>query len=238
MMRHLPIRRPGTLLLAVSLSLFAFAGVVDAHAELEDATPNRNAEVEGSPPVISGIYSEAMEPDGSSLTLLDADGTELATGGVDPEDDRRMVIDPVPELVPGTYTVESTTKSAADGDVDRTKWSFTVLAPPTPEPTPEPTAPPTASPTAAPTPPPATASATTAPTPSASASAVPSATASASASASATPSVSPAPSADGSDTPTSGGTDVLLPILAAVIILVVIGGVLYSRRDRSTPTQP
>ena len=222
MMRHLPIRRPGLVLLAACLSLFAVAGVVDAHAELEDATPNKNAEVEGTPPVISGVYSEPMDPDGSSLKLVDAGDTVIATGGVAPDDDKLMVIDPVPELAPGDYVVQSTTKSAADGDIDRTTWRFTVVAAATPEPTASPS--PTATPTAAPTPaqsrrqrgpdvpaPP--------PTPPAS------------------PATSAAPSGDGG-TPTSGGSDVLLPILAAVVILVVIGGVLYRRRDRSTPTPP
>lgn len=218
MMRQLPIRRPGLVLLAACLSLFAVAGVVDAHAELEDATPNKNAEVEGTPPVISGVYSEPMDPDGSSLKLVDASDAVIATGGVAPDDDKLMAIDPVPELAPGDYVVQSTTKSAADGDIDRTTWRFTVLAAATPQPTASPS--PTATATAAPT-------TSAAPTASASAAATPPASSAPSAT----------PSGDGG-TPTSGGGDVLLPILAAVVILVVIGGVLYSRRDRSTPTPP
>lgn len=216
MMRHLPFRRPGLVLLAACLFLFAVAGVVDAHAELEDPTPNKNAEVEGTPPVISGVYSEPMDPDGSSLKLVDAGDTVVATGGVSPDDNRLMVIDPVPELAPGVYVVQSTTKSAADGDIDRTTWRFTVLTVATPEPTPTPTASPSPTPTAT---------------------AAPTATPAPTASAVATPSPAAAPSGDGG-TPAGGGGDVLLPILAAVVILVVIGGVLYSRRDRSTPTQP
>ena len=46
----------------------------------------------------------------------------------------------------------------------------------------------------------------------------------------------PAPSAD--DGTTGSGSDVLQPILAAVVVVLVIGGFLDSRRDRSTPSQP
>ncbi len=217
-MRHLRLRRSGALLLAIGLSLFGVAATATAHAELVTPTPADGATVEGTPPEIGGIYSEPMTPDGSSLKLEDATGAVIATGGVVPGDDTKMAIDPVPELAPGTYTVASTTTSAADGDIDRKKWTFTVTAASTAEPTP--TAAATAAPPASAAPPSATAAPTAAP------SAAPT---------SAAP--TPAPSADGGSS-TSSGTDVLLPILAAVVILGVIGGFLYSRRDRSTPSQP
>jgi copper resistance protein C len=206
MPRLVPYRRPGTLLLAVVLATFAFAGLAVAHAELETPTPADGATVEGTPSVIAGVYSQAMTPDGSSLKLVDADGAELATGGVDPADDTRMSIDPVPELAPGTYTVQSTTVSADDGDIDRRTWSFTVVAA-TPTPSATPTAAPSATAVASPA---ATASPTAGPT--------------------------PTPTAGADSSGTSGGGDTLLPILAAVVILAVLGGVLYSRRDRSSTT--
>jgi copper resistance protein C len=214
MMRHLPVRRPGALLLAVGLSLFGVAATATAHAELVTPTPADGATVEGTPPEISGVYSEAMTADASSLKLVDTSGKVIATGGVVPGDPTKMAIDPVPELAPGTYTVASTTTSAADGDIDRKKWTFTVTAAATPEPSPTLAA--TPAPSASVPPASATAAPTTAPP-------------------SAAP--TPAPSAEGGTTTGSGG-DVLLPILAAVVILVVIGGFLYSRRDRSTPSQP
>ena len=217
MLRPRSVRRASAILLTVGVLLLATTGIVSAHAELEDPTPNRDAEVEGSPPEISGIYSQAMDPEGSSLRLENADGDIVARGGVDPDDDLRMAIDPVPELPPGDYLVRSTTASAADGDIDRTTWRFTVLAVVTPEPTASPTPTPSASP-----PPTASAVATTSATPTASPSAVASPT--------------PSPSGGGSDTGSSG--DALLPILAAVAILAILGGVLYSRRDRSTTTPP
>jgi copper resistance protein C len=175
---------------------------VAAHAELQTATPKDGATVAGSPPGISGTYSEAMTTSGSSLVLLGPDGKQVATGGVDPANDRRMTIDPVPDLVPGMYTVKSTTKSAADGDIDRKEWTFTVVPAPTPTPTLAPSA------TAAPS--------------------VPAALASASP----TPNASPGPSG-AVDGTSSGGGDVVLPIIAALAIVGVGGALLLGRRGRT-----
>lgn len=218
MTRPVPVRRRRTLLATVILALFIFPSVALAHAELEKATPKDGATVEGTPVQIVGTYSEAMDPKGSSLRLLDAGGTAIAKGGVDPDDDKRMSITDIPELAPGAYTVKSTTKSAEDGDIDRKEWSFTVVAAPTPSPspTPTPTSPPSATPAASPTP--ASPSSTETPIPTSTAAPTPNAT------------PSPAPSANGSDT--SGGGDVLLPIIAAVVIVAVIAGILFNRRDR------
>jgi methionine-rich copper-binding protein CopC len=211
MMRRSPARRFQAVLSAAVIALLVLPSIVVAHAELETSTPKDGATVEGTPSEVAGTYSEGMDPAGSSLKLLDADGTQVAEGGVDPADDKRMAITDLPELVPGTYTVKSTTKSAVDGDVDRKEWSFTVAVAPTtsPSPTPTPTAAPSATPAPSPTP--------AAPSPSPVASAT------------------PTPSADGGTT--GSGGDVLLPILVAVIIVAVIAGYLFSRRDR-TPTQP
>jgi methionine-rich copper-binding protein CopC len=193
----------GAVLVAL-VAILILPTAVAAHAELQTATPKDGATVTGSPPAISGTYSEAMTKSGSSLVLLGPDGKQVATGGVDPANNKRMAIDPVPDLVPGTYTVKSTTKSAADGDVDRKEWSFTVVPAPTPTPTP-----------------------TLAP----SASAAPSVTAPP-ASASRTANASPAPSA-AVDGTSSGGGDVVLPIIAALAIVAVGGALLLGRRGRT-----
>lgn len=211
MMRHIPVPRLRAILATSVLALLLMPSVVMAHAELETSTPKDKATVEGTPTEIVGTYSEAMDPTGSSLKLLDASGAQIAKGAVDPADDKRMVITDLPGLAPGTYTVKSTTKSAADGDVDRKEWTFTVEVAPTPSPSPTPTPTPAPSATAAPTPVP--------PTPSPSLVASP----------------TPTPSADGGTTGT--GSDVLLPIIAAVVLVAVVAGYLYTRRDR-TPTQP
>jgi methionine-rich copper-binding protein CopC len=92
------------------------------------------------------------------------------------------------------------TAIADDGHIERPVVEFTVLEP---EPTPEPTPSPTARPSNAPTP-----ALTPSPT--------------------AAPSPSPAPSGDG--TPAAATTDLLFPILAAVIAVAVLGWVLLRNR--------
>ncbi len=218
MKRPSPVRRHGLVIGAATILVLLLPGLVAAHAELQKSSPTDTEVVTGTPPEIWGTYSEAVKVDGSSLVLQDAgSGKELARGGVDPADDKRMVITPVPELVPGDYIVKSTTVSAADGDIDRKQWIFTVLAAASPSPSEAPTATPSASPSASEAP---------STTPAASASAVPSAA----------PTPAPSPSGSGSATGSSG--DVLLPILVAVVLLAVLGGYLYTRRGSSTSTKP
>ncbi len=126
MMRQFAIPRRRAILPGVIVALFLLPSVVMAHAELVESTPTDGATLDASPTEIFATYSEAMDPSGSSLKLVDKDDKELATGGVDPDDAKRMSVDDVPDLAPGTYTVRSTTKSAEDGDIDRAEWSFTV----------------------------------------------------------------------------------------------------------------
>ncbi len=86
-------------------------------------------------------------------------------------------------------------------------WSFTVAPAPTPSPTPAPT--PASSASAEPTP-----SATPEPTP--------------------TPASSPSASPGPTDPAGSTDSDVILPIVAALAIVLVVGAVLLSRRNRPT----
>ena len=115
-----------------SLAVLLLApGSVAAHAELDVATPADGETVEGSPPEVSGTFTQDMEPDGSSLQLRDEAGDVIATGGVDPDDPRRMTITDLPELDPGEYEVRWTTLSAEDDELARDRWTFTVVAAPT-----------------------------------------------------------------------------------------------------------
>lgn len=175
---------------------------VAAHAALDIATPADGASVEGSPPEVAGTYTQDLVADGSSLQLRDATGTVIATGGVDPADARRMGITDLPALAPGEYEVRSTTLSAEDGEVDRATWTFTVTAAPTPAPTATPTA--TAEPTTAPSPEPTAA-----------------------------PSADPAPTPTNHEVPTGASdSDVIVPIIAGLAIVLIAGVVLLSRRGR------
>jgi methionine-rich copper-binding protein CopC len=184
---------------ALSLAL-AGASAAAAHAELVRAIPADGETVTEPVTVISGRYSEDLV-DGSRLVIKDPSGTTVATGVVDPDDDRRMVARPETALTDGAFTVESTARSA-DGHVERVTWTFTVSVPASP------TA--TASPTASPEP-----------------SLEPSASVDASPTASPTPTASPAPSDS-----TSGTSDVLIPIIAALAIVAVGAGILLGRSRR------
>jgi copper transport protein len=192
---------------AAAILLLVAPATVVAHAALDEATPSDGATVLGTPAEIAGTFTQDLEPDGSSMQLRDAQGSVIATGMADPDEVRRMAITEVPDLAIGTYEVRWTTLSAEDDELERGTWTFTVaLAAKTPG-TPAPTE--TASPSAA-----ATASASAAPTPSASA--------------------APTPSASAAPTDPSGaaGNDVILPIIAALAIVLIGAGVLLSRRSR------
>jgi len=188
---------------AMTAILLLIPVTVAAHAELDVPTPKDGATVEGSPPEVSGTFIQKINPDGSSLVLRDTNNAVVARGGPDPSDVKRMVITDLPELAPGTYTVQWTTVSAEDGELARGTWSFTVaVALKTPG-TPAPTA--TASASAAPT-----ASATPAPT------------------VAPTPSPSPAPTDQG----TASGSDVVLPIIVGLALVLAAAWFLLSRRGR------
>ena len=144
------------------------------------------------------------------MALIDGAGTTIAEGTIDPANPTRMRIDP-PELEPGDYEVQWKA-FAADGHLETDTFTFTVSAAITPPPSAPPSAPPAASsPVSAPP----------------SASALPTASAV----------VAPSPT-EGDATPpanAAGTTDVLFPIIAAVVIVAVLGGYLFMRRR---PAQP
>ncbi len=201
-MTHRTTRGRLLALAVIASVVLAFPGLVSAHAELIEAVPADGATVEGTPAEISGTFSEPLETDGSTFSLRNAAGERLAVGHIDPDDRTRLIVEPVPELDPGVYEVRWRAASA-DGHAENDTWSFTVTA--SRDPTPAPT--PATSTSAAPSP---------------SASPEPSPTAAPSPSGSQGPS-DPAAAADG---------DVILPIIAALAIVLIAAGFLLSRRGR------
>jgi hypothetical protein len=177
-----------------------------AHAELDAMTPADGATVDVAPSEIAATFTQDLDAARSSLVVVTASGTEVASGGeVDPAAPRQMTL-ALPSLEPGAYEVRWTTFSAEDGEgPERGVTTFTFTPPP---PTPSPT----------PTPPP---SATPAPTPSATASPP--------------PSPAPSPSADGSQTGST--TDILIPIIAAVVVVAGLGYWLARRRSGAGETR-
>ena len=184
--------------------LVMLASPVAAHAELLRAIPADGETVTEPVTVVSGRYSQDLSGN-SRLVIKDATGSTVATGGIDPDNQRRMVARPDAPLTEGTFTVESTSVSAEDGDIERVTWTFTVeAASAAPSPSPTASSSPAESPTAAPSTAPPTASAPSSSSPS--------------------PSASPGPT-----TPTSSGSDVLLPIIAALAIVGAVAGFLLTR---------
>jgi methionine-rich copper-binding protein CopC len=174
-----------------------------AHAELVEASPKAGETVEGTPAEVSGTYTQRLTA-ASRIELRDPSGTTIATGGRDSADRTRLVLVP-PDLAPGEYQVRWTAISAVDSHPERGTWRFTVVAPPTPAPTPVPTAVPSGAPSPSPI-------LTPAPTVS-------------------PPTPSPTPTATDGD-PTAFPGDVVLPILAALVFVVILGAFLFGRRGR------
>lgn len=226
-MLHIPIRRAGALLLVALIMLVALPGVAAAHAELKTADPAAKSTVPAPVSEVSGIYTEAMKPAGSSLIVRDITGSKVAEGTVDPTNDTRMVATPATPLEPGAYLVEWTSV-ALDGHVERGTWTFDVAAALTPSVSPSPTPASTAAPSTAPS---ATPTAVPSVAPSAPPTAAPTPVPSLPPSAAATPS----PSADGSSS--GGAGDVVLPIVIALIVLGGGAAYLLSRRGQR-PTDP
>jgi methionine-rich copper-binding protein CopC len=197
MMLQMSRRRVAALVLSGAIAALLVPGLALAHADLETATPADKSTVTEPVVEVSGIYSEAMTPNGSSLVIKDAAGATVVRGTVDPEDDTRMVATPAAPLGSGVYTVESTAVST-DGHAERTTWTFTVAVVATPTPT-------------------TSAAPTTAPTPAA---------------ATPLPSVAPTPVPSADTSPTGSGSDVLLPIVVALVILGGGAAYLLSRRNR------
>jgi methionine-rich copper-binding protein CopC len=199
--------RPLIMVVAAAAVLAAFPATAFAHAELVRAIPADGSTVTEPVMVVSARYSQDLTS-ASSLNVLDASGATVATGGVDPGGDRRMLARSDVPFTNGAYTVKSTAISAEDGDIERLTWTFTVEVAATPAPTPSPTVG-------------ASAPATSSPTLEATPSAAPS------------PSQSPTPSAE-PGAPTSSTTDLLLPIVVALALVLVLAGFLInrSRADR------
>lgn len=186
-------------------ALSALPAVVAAHAEFDRSVPEDGETVQGSPNVIRAFFSEELA-DGSEMTLVDEGGATIATGTIDPANPTRMRIDP-PDLETGDYEVQWKA-FADDGHLETGTFTFTVSAPVTPPPS-------------------------VAPTPSSPVSAPPTESTAPTVSSPATPSPT-----EGEATPpaNAGGTsDVLLPIVAAVVIVGILGGYLLMRRR---PAQP
>jgi methionine-rich copper-binding protein CopC len=199
-------------LVAASALVLLMAAPALAHAALVSSDPADGATVT-TPYVLNAVYDEDLKVDGSSITVRDAAGDIVAEGGV-LDDPLHMIVN-LPALAAGDYSVHWVAITADDNGKTQGDFAFTVAAA-TPAPTPTP------SPTAAPSPAPGTASPGSGPTQTA----APPATASPIATSAPTPSPAPAQPGSGS----SSSTDLLVPLLVAVVVVAALGWFYLRRR--------
>ena len=190
------------------MALLLVPGLVLGHAELDTPTPADSPTVTEPVTEVSGIFSEAMKVGRQQPVVKDFERDDRRRGRS--RSDRTtsvMFAIPATPLGSGQYTVEWTTNSRPRRHVATRIWRFTVAVAPTPSPSPVVTAAPSATPAPS-------ASATPTPIP-------------------ATPVPSAAPS------PPLGRrqlgwerSDVILPIIVALIVLGAGAAYLLTRRNR------
>lgn len=198
-------RAGASFVLFLVLSGMFAPGSALGHADLVTVVPADGATVSGPPAEIVMTFSQNLDPGRSSIRLVDAGGTVIAEGGrVDPGDVRTMRLALPTAPPPGRYSVRWTSFSTEDGERHTGTTTFRITAP----------SPPPASATPAPT---------SAPT------SAPSETAAPATSPPSAPTYShpptPAP-------PAASMADAVLPIVAALAVLVVLGARFLRGRTR------
>ena len=200
-----PVTRVAAMLAALALSLL-LAAPVAAHAELVESTPEDGAALAASPTAVELRFSEALIADRSSFRLV-GPGGDVGTGQVTSDNGRVMTLSGL-DLASGAYEVRWTA-ATDDGHIERGRIDFTVAAvvPASEGPSFEATDAPSNEPSPPPTVAPSDAPSTSA-------------------------SSAPSPSAGPDDEPAAGtGTDVLIPIIAALLLVSGVGAFVL-RRNR------
>jgi len=100
---------------------------VSAHALLLRSNPEANAVLEQSPAQVELFFSEAIEPELSSITVCDSNNLIVDAGDarVDPSDPKRMTVS-LRSLPDGVYTVTWKVVSAIDGHQTIGTYPFAV----------------------------------------------------------------------------------------------------------------
>jgi methionine-rich copper-binding protein CopC len=124
-MRTFTMRTRTTLVsLAFGGLLLAVPAIAAAHAPLTASSPKAGENLDTAPTQVVLTFKGELDPDGSSFTVTDADGTTMATGAVDlTVADRNVMTADVAITEPGAYTVSYVSKSI-DGAVLEGTFSF------------------------------------------------------------------------------------------------------------------
>jgi methionine-rich copper-binding protein CopC len=106
----------------VALAISFIGSPAFAHAFLERTSPPVGSEIAVSPPEVSIVFTEGVEPLFSKIVVSGTDGKAVATGRphIAPDNNRRLIVD-LPKLLPGTYTV---TWHVTSVDTHKTEGNF------------------------------------------------------------------------------------------------------------------
>jgi len=115
------------------------ASVVLGHAALQTSDPANGSTIK-TPYTLIATYDDELTPNGSSIVVQSAGGTQVANGTVSTTDDKQMTVD-LPVLPDGQYTALWTAVTADDNGLTRGTFTFNVssnatasVAPATPAP--------------------------------------------------------------------------------------------------------
>jgi len=128
------VRRALTPLLLATVALAVLAGWLavpreaSAHAILLRADPTVNGELQSSPNIVTGFFSESLDERLSGMEVVDGTGERVDSGqitfGPEPQ---RMAVGIDETLDPGFYTVIWETLSSIDGHLLKGSFPFTLL---------------------------------------------------------------------------------------------------------------
>jgi putative copper export protein/methionine-rich copper-binding protein CopC len=97
-----------------------------AHGYIVRSIPENRASLERAPVRVQYWFSESLEPAFSTITVRDASGAEIASGGVDARDPRLLAARLPVGLPDGAYIVDLRIAFASDGHVIAERRSFFV----------------------------------------------------------------------------------------------------------------
>ncbi|MCH9639129.1 MAG: copper resistance protein CopC [Betaproteobacteria bacterium] len=112
-------------LMLATLLLFPVKSVF-AHATLIKSDPPRRAALTESPKHVQLWFNEEIESNYALITVLDSDGNSVSDEKpASVPDDLKSVVLAIPEISPGSYTVEYRVLSI-DGHVVESNYSFRI----------------------------------------------------------------------------------------------------------------
>src|SRR5258708_9034427 len=112
----------------VLLALLGYADPASAHANLIRSDPPANAVLDTPPAQVRLWFSEAPEPGFSQVQLLDRTRQQIQGVGTLHADaaDPKQIVEALPTLQPGIYTVVWHVLSAVDGHITAGRFAFVV----------------------------------------------------------------------------------------------------------------